>query len=55
MANVNVLGPEVLDVIATESNGTTIVIIQGNLVEVKAVVSNQFIAKEVSTSGCTSL
>nr|GEZ34340.1 uncharacterized mitochondrial protein AtMg00810-like [Tanacetum cinerariifolium] len=38
VSNVNVLGPRVLDVIAAESNGTTIVIIQGNLVEVKAVV-----------------
>nr|GFA21508.1 hypothetical protein [Tanacetum cinerariifolium] len=36
--NVNMLGPRVLDVIAAESNGTTIVTIQGNLVEVKAVV-----------------
>nr|GEW78184.1 hypothetical protein [Tanacetum cinerariifolium] len=36
--NVNVLGPGVLDVIAAESNGTTIVTIQGNIVEVKAVV-----------------
>nr|GEZ75122.1 hypothetical protein [Tanacetum cinerariifolium] len=39
MANVNVLRPGVLDVIATQSNSTTIIIIQGNLVEVKAIVS----------------
>nr|GEV27617.1 retrovirus-related Pol polyprotein from transposon TNT 1-94 [Tanacetum cinerariifolium] len=38
MSNVNVLGPGVLDVIATESNGTTIVTVQGNLVEVKVIV-----------------
>nr|GEZ76782.1 hypothetical protein [Tanacetum cinerariifolium] len=38
MSNVNVLGPGVLDVIVTESNATTIVIIQENLVEVKALV-----------------
>nr|GFD05143.1 hypothetical protein [Tanacetum cinerariifolium] len=38
MAIVNVLGLGVLDIIAAESNGTTIVIIQGNLVEVKVVV-----------------
>nr|GEX04970.1 putative ribonuclease H-like domain-containing protein [Tanacetum cinerariifolium] len=54
MANVNVLGPRVLDVIATQSNGTRIITIQGNLVEVKAIVSDQFITKELSTSGCTS-
>nr|GEV93216.1 hypothetical protein [Tanacetum cinerariifolium] len=38
IANVNVLRPGVLDVIETESNGTTIVTIQRNLVEVKDVV-----------------
>nr|GEV59207.1 retrovirus-related Pol polyprotein from transposon TNT 1-94 [Tanacetum cinerariifolium] len=38
VSNVNVLGPRVLDVVAAESNGTTIVTIQGNLVEVKAIV-----------------
>nr|GEZ34883.1 histone deacetylase 14 [Tanacetum cinerariifolium] len=54
MTNVNVLRPGVLDVIATQSNGTAIITIQGNLVEVKAIVSNQFIAKELSTSGCAS-
>nr|GEY51668.1 hypothetical protein [Tanacetum cinerariifolium] len=54
MANVNVLGPGVLDVIVTQSNGTTIITIQGNLVEVKTIVFNQFIAKELSTSGCAS-
>nr|GEW11913.1 integrase, catalytic region, zinc finger, CCHC-type, peptidase aspartic, catalytic [Tanacetum cinerariifolium] len=40
VSNVNVLGPGVLDIITAESNGTTIVTIQGNLVEVKAVVSD---------------
>nr|GEW15311.1 hypothetical protein [Tanacetum cinerariifolium] len=50
VANVNVLGPRVLDVIATHSNGTTIITIQGNLVEVKAIISNQFIAKELIPS-----
>nr|GEX40447.1 DNA-directed RNA polymerase IV subunit 1 isoform X1 [Tanacetum cinerariifolium] len=38
MANVNVLGLGVRNVIATQSNGTTIITIQGNLVEVKAIV-----------------
>nr|GEX14899.1 reverse transcriptase domain-containing protein [Tanacetum cinerariifolium] len=38
VSNVNVLGPGVLEIIAAESNGTTIVTIQGNLVEGKAVV-----------------
>nr|GEY66872.1 hypothetical protein [Tanacetum cinerariifolium] len=37
--NVNVLRPGVLDIIAAESNGTMIVTIQGNLVEVKVIVS----------------
>nr|GEZ02237.1 hypothetical protein [Tanacetum cinerariifolium] len=41
MANVNVLRPRVLDVIATQSNGTTIITIQGNLVEVKAIVNSK--------------
>nr|GEW83033.1 hypothetical protein [Tanacetum cinerariifolium] len=54
VSNVNVLGPGVLDIVAAERNGTTIVTIQGNLVEVKTVVSDQFIAKELSTFGCTS-
>nr|GEU84456.1 hypothetical protein [Tanacetum cinerariifolium] len=39
VSNVNVLGPEVLDIIAAESNGTTIFTIQGNLVKVKVVVT----------------
>nr|GFA43102.1 hypothetical protein [Tanacetum cinerariifolium] len=39
VSNVNVLGPGVLDIIAAESNGTTIITIQENLVEVKAAVS----------------
>nr|GEX61683.1 hypothetical protein [Tanacetum cinerariifolium] len=39
MINVNVLGPGMLDVIAAQSNGTTIITIQGNLVEVKAIVN----------------
>nr|GEX37831.1 copia protein [Tanacetum cinerariifolium] len=39
VSNVNVLGPGVLDIVAAESNGTTIVTIQENLVKVKAVVS----------------
>nr|GFA86059.1 hypothetical protein [Tanacetum cinerariifolium] len=38
VSNVNVLGPGVLDIIAAKSNGTAIVIIQGNLIEDKAVV-----------------
>nr|GEY73845.1 hypothetical protein [Tanacetum cinerariifolium] len=38
MANVNVLGSGVLDVIATQSNGTPIITIEGNLVEVKTIV-----------------
>nr|GEU38881.1 coiled-coil domain-containing protein SCD2-like [Tanacetum cinerariifolium] len=38
MANVNVLGPRVMDVIARQSNGTTIITIQRNLVEVIAIV-----------------
>nr|GFA61071.1 hypothetical protein [Tanacetum cinerariifolium] len=54
VSNVNVLGPEVLDIIATESNGTVIVTIQGSLIEDKVVVSDLFIAKELSTSGRTS-
>nr|GEX30532.1 hypothetical protein [Tanacetum cinerariifolium] len=54
VSNVNVLGPGVLDIIAAKSNGTTIITIQENLVEVKAVVSDQFITKELSTFGHTS-
>nr|GEU35104.1 retrovirus-related Pol polyprotein from transposon TNT 1-94 [Tanacetum cinerariifolium] len=54
MANVNVLGPGVLDVIATQSNGTTIIIIEGNLVEVKAIVNSllpiSFWAEAVNTA-----
>ncbi|GJR45770.1 hypothetical protein Tco_1313873, partial [Tanacetum coccineum] len=38
VSNVNVLGPGVLDIIATERNGTVIVTIQGNLIEDKAIV-----------------
>nr|GEV65591.1 retrovirus-related Pol polyprotein from transposon TNT 1-94 [Tanacetum cinerariifolium] len=37
-SNVNVLGLGVLDIITAESNGTAIVTIQGNLIEVKVVV-----------------
>nr|GEX73730.1 copia protein [Tanacetum cinerariifolium] len=40
-SNVNVLGSGVLDIITTDRYGTTIVTIQGNLVEVKAVVSSR--------------
>ncbi|GJU49682.1 hypothetical protein Tco_1219237 [Tanacetum coccineum] len=38
VSNINVLGPGVLDIIVAERNGTAIVIIQGNLIEDKAVV-----------------
>nr|GFC67844.1 hypothetical protein [Tanacetum cinerariifolium] len=38
VSNVNVLRPEVLDIIAAESNGTAIVTIQRNLIEDKAIV-----------------
>nr|GEZ45429.1 hypothetical protein [Tanacetum cinerariifolium] len=54
VSNVNVLGPGVFDIIAAESNATAIVIIQGNLIEDKVIAYDQFIAKELSTFGCTS-
>nr|GEV84249.1 putative ribonuclease H-like domain-containing protein [Tanacetum cinerariifolium] len=61
VSNVNVLGPGVLDIVAAKSCGTTIVTIQGNLVEVKAIVcekgTDQFLAplpgsKSEGENGC---